>query len=496
MNSSSAIYTDQAALNPGATFALSQSKVSCTSELLSELRLALGTDHVHTDFPNLLCYSRDRLPWATFQVRRGKVPVALPEAIVSPANHDEVCTVLRLANLHGVPVIAFGAGSGVLGGTLPLGGEIILDLKRLNQIIGWHEEDGMVDVQAGMNGGEFERQLNIRGFMCGHYPQSMRMSTVGGWAACRGAGQESTRYGKIEHLIRGMRVALADGSDLEVRAGPPRAVGPSLQDLMVGSEGTLGVITSLSLRLIPKPACKKSLVMGFTNLGQALQAGRKILQSELRPAIYRLHDAPESQTKISKFEEFSEHPILCLMEFHGDLRLVDTEMAMALEIALHHGAKTGPQRPFDDWLSHRFQSHSTKAQAEDYYQDTIEVSAPWSKLEAMHKAMGIAVSELHPELYFGTHWSHAYLEGACQYMTFRLPPMSDDIAMNIHARLWEIINRLCLAHGGSISHHHGVGYFRSRWFAQDLGEGGMDVLRKIKKALDPNSILNPGKLGL
>ena len=147
MNSSSAIYTDQAALNPGATFALSQSKVSCTSELLSELRLALGTDHVHTDFPNLLCYSRDRLPWATFQVRRGKVPGALPEASVSPANHDEVCTVLRLANLHGVPVIAFGAGSGVLGGTLPLGGEIMLDLKRLNQIIGWHEEDGMVDVR-------------------------------------------------------------------------------------------------------------------------------------------------------------------------------------------------------------------------------------------------------------------------------------------------------------------------------------------------------------
>lgn len=478
------------------TFADAQARSGNYPGVIAEMRAAIGSENVHVDFPTRLCYARDRLPWGAFHIRRGKLPFDLPVAVVAPANHEEVRTLLRLANAAQVPLIPYGSGSGVLGATLPLHGEIMLDLKRMNRILAWHEIDGMVDVQAGMNGGEFERALNQRGFICGHYPQSLRMSTVGGWAACRGAGQESTRYGKIEQLVRGMKVVLANGDDFEVRAGPPRAVGPSLQDLLVGSEGTLGVITSLSLRMLPVPALKQPLVLAYGSLTKAMQASRKMLQLELRPAIFRLHDETESRTKVRGLSGFDAHPILCFLEFHGDSRLVEAEYGLARDIALQHGAIVGSNGPFDDWLRHRFQSHSVEAQAEYNYQDTIEVSAPWSRLEAMHAAMRDAVTALHSSLFFGTHWSHAYAEGACQYMTFRLPAMPDEDALVIHARLWEVVHALCFEHGGSISHHHGVGYFRSDWMAQDIGIGGLNVLRRVKKALDPHSILNPGKLGL
>lgn len=477
------------------TFAEAQQEPVRHDELLKAFRSILGTTHVHTDFANRLCYARDRLPWAAFQIRRGRVPIALPAAVVAPGNHDEVRAVLRLANERGVAVIPFGAGSGVLGATLPLGGEIMLDLKRLNRILAWHDADGMVEVQAGMNGGEFERLLNMRGFMCGHYPQSMKMSTVGGWAACRGAGQESTRYGKIEHLVRGMRAVLAGGGDVEIRPGPPRAVGPSLQELLVGSEGTLAVITALTLRMFPLPAQKLPLTLSYADLGSAIEASRTMMQAELRPAIFRLHDDLEGRVKFSGLADFATHPFVCLLEFHGDPRLVAVESSMARDIAIAHGGKTGSTQPFDEWKAHRFESHSVKAQSEDNYQDTIEVSAPWSRLEAMYQAMRTAVATLHPAIYFGTHWSHAYAEGACQYMTFRLPPMPDDEALAIHAELWATIQHLCLEHCGVISHHHGVGYFRSPWIARDLGEGAHEALRAVKRALDPNAILNPRKLG-
>lgn len=496
MSAAVASQTKRGGIGRSITFADAQARGDQHPGLIAEMRAVIGDENVRVDFPTRLCYARDRLPWGTFNIRRGKLPFDLPAAIVAPANHDEVRALLRLANAAQVPVIPFGAGSGVLGATLPLRGEIMLDLKRLNRILAWHDMDGMVDVQAGMNGGEFERALNQRGFMCGHYPQSLRMSTVGGWVACRGAGQESTRYGKIEHLVRGMNVVMANGDDFEVRAGPPRAVGPSLQDLLVGSEGTLGVITSLSLRMFPLPALKQPLVLAYGNLAEALQASRNMLQAELRPAVFRLHDETESRTKVRGLSGFDAHPILCFLEFHGDPRLVEVEYGLARDIALRHGAMVGSNGPFEDWLAHRFQSYSVQAQAENNYQDTIEVSAPWSRLEAMHAAMREAVTALHPALFFGTHWSHAYAEGACQYMTFRLPAMADDEALAIHARLWETVHALCSEHGGSISHHHGIGFFRADWMAQDIGRGGLDVLRQIKVALDPRAILNPGKLGL
>ena len=476
-------------------FSTAQQQEVTSSDLLAALALLVGSDNVHAAFADRFIYARDRMPWATFNLREGRLPGGLPIAIVTPASHTQVRAVVRLANERGVPIIPFGAGSGVLGGTIPSGGELMVDLKRLNRISLWHETDLMVTVEAGMNGAEFERQLNERGYTCGHYPQSMNMSTVGGWVACRGAGQASTRYGKIEDMVRGMTAVLPNGDDLEVRAGPHRAVGPSLQDLLVGAEGTLGVITSATLSIRRMPPCRRPLVLAFPTLHQALKAGREMLQTELRPAVFRLYDEVESKARTEGIAVFEALPFLCMLEFHGSAPLVAVESSLAEEIARHHGALVGPETPFANWLMTRYESYSARWQTEGYFMDTVEIAAPWSRIPGMYESMKLAVRNIDERIFFGTHWSHAYPEGACQYMTMRLPPMPTADGLAMHARVWDTLQTMCLEQGGSISHHHGIGLFRSTWFKRELG-GAHGMLYAIKKALDPQGLFNPGKLGL
>ena len=202
---------------------------------VSALRAALGAEHVHTTLPVRHVYSRDRLPFATFALREGRRPGSLPSFIACPGTHEDVVAVMDITRRERIAMVPYGAGSGVLGGAIPLGGEMVLDLKRLNRILEINEIDRTVRVQAGMNGGQFEAELHARGLTCGHYPQSIHMSTVGGWAACRGAGQASSRYGKIEDIVVGLKAVLPDGSTLDVRPVARRAVGPSIKDLLVGS---------------------------------------------------------------------------------------------------------------------------------------------------------------------------------------------------------------------------------------------------------------------
>jgi alkyldihydroxyacetonephosphate synthase len=455
----------------------------------------VGADHVLTTMPHLVAYSRDRLPYATYHLREGKVPATLPLAIVCPANASELAQVVKLSRAKKIPLIPFGAGSGVLGGTLPLDHEIIVDLKRLNQAVELNETDACVTVQAGMNGGQFEAWLNERNYTCGHFPQSLHMSTVGGWAACRGAGQNSSRFGKIEDMVVGLTAILPDGEELRVRPVARRAVGPSVKDLMVGSEGVLGIITELTLRVWKLPQTRYSAVIGFPSLPDALTALRRVMQAELRPSVVRLYDEEESRHRGESAGIDSERPIMAMLEFSGVERLAAVERDLAMEIVAAHGGKQIKNDPYQHWLAHRFESYSPQWQSRDYFMDTIEVTGAWSQLPEMYARIRIGVLALAEGTHFGTHWSHVYAEGACQYMTFRLPPMDTAIGLRLHHKAWEIAQSVCLELGGSISHHHGSGVFRNPWMEQELG-GGLPVLQAIKDHLDPDNLFVPGKLGL
>lgn len=464
-------------------------------ELLGRLGSIVGPDNVLSDFDARLKYARDNLPFAKYAMRSGQVPASVPQLIVRPANTSEVAAVVILSQTRGFQIIPVGGSSGVLGGAVPLSRELVLDLTRLDRILDLNTTDGTVRVQAGMFGGKFEEELNAFGWTCGHFPQSMLISTVGGWAACRGGGQASSRYGKIEDIVTGMEVVMPSGKALRIRPLPRRSVGPSIKDIFIGSEGTLGVITEMTLRIWRRPETEVGLVCAFPSLEDGLLASREIMQSEIRPEILRIYDAAETAHRADGDETYLANPIMGFFAFCGPKPLVQTESELALAIIRSHGGVVGSDTPFRQWRSSRYVSLSEGWTREGYFNDTIEVTIPWSKVLELYGEILKKVAGVHADLFFGSHWSHAYPDGVCQYMTFRLPPMPDAAALPLHAKIWEIVMETTLIHGGSISHHHGIGVFRNRWMEKEHGEA-LNLIQQIKDALDPQNLMNPGKLGL
>jgi len=463
---------------------------------LGGVEAIVGSGFVLSSLPDRWVYSRDRSPYAVFQVRNSAVPATLPAAIACPGTVQELAGLLRYARTHSIPVVPFGAGSGVLGGTLPVAGELVIDLKRLNRILDLDEIDGTITVQAGMNGAQFEEHLNTRGFTSGHFPQSLHMSTVGGWAACRSAGQNSTRYGKFEDMVLGLEVVLPDGKLLRVRPMARHGAGPSLASLFVGSEGAYGVISELTLRVWRQPEARRGLALAFPSVEAGLEALRATLQSELRPAVVRLYDLTESLQRTSGKPPFDSRPILAILEHCGLEPLAELESRLTCQICAGFDAVQAGPALYEEWQVNRFGSLSTPWQVQDYYVDTIEVVAGWSALPGLYAATRDAVLAVSPEFHFGTHWSHVYPEGACQYMTLRLPPMPQQRALDLLRTAWGRVQCLCLAAGGSIAHHHGIGLFRGPWLRQELGTAAFGLLQDLKDCLDPQSLLVPGKLGL
>jgi alkyldihydroxyacetonephosphate synthase len=475
--------------------AISGGNSELSSGSLDAVAAVVGVGNVVTDAETRATYARDRLPFGIFRARSGGLPGTLPSAVARPKDAYEVARLLALSAEKGFRIIPYGLGSGVLGGTTPLAGEVMLDLQRLDRLIEIDEFNGLATVEAGMNGGAFEKALNEAGWTCGHLPQSIHISTVGGWAACRGGGQASSRYGKIEDIVVGLKAVLPDGRPIEIRPVPRRSVGPSLVDLFVGSEGTLGVITELTLRIWRKPEVERGVVLAFPNLPAAWAAARRIMQAELRPTVVRLYDAIESAERTEGLEVFARKPILAIMMFSGARAMAAAEEEAALAIAAGEGGEVTGDAPYLHWQENRYQSYSAKWQAAGYFMDTIEVCARWSAIPGLYENARAAALAICPEMHFGAHWSHVYADGACQYMTLRLPPMPDETGLALHARLWDAIEGVTLDAGGTTAHHHGAGVFRNPYLKRELGTG-LEVLQAIKDALDPDNRLNPGKLGL
>ncbi len=466
-----------------------------TKDLTPRFEELLGPDYVLSGEAERDEYAHDRLPYAYFLARDGKRVGTLPGPIVRPETTEDVVNIVRLAAEADQPLIAYGSGSGVLGGTIPLENEIMIDMQRMNRIVAFDREDNLVTVEAGMNGSAFEDALNEMGYTCGHLPQSLEISTVGGWAACRGGGQESSRFGKIENIVVGLKAVLPDGRLLEIRPLPKRATGPSILDMIVGSEGTLAVITELTLRVWKLPEAEEIIVLALPGRPAALGLARQIMQSGLHPRIVRLYDEKETASRTTGMAQFADRPVMANIVLCGEASIVAAEAALVRRMARDAGALEAGTKPFDEWRKSRYVSVSKQWLDKGYYNDTIEVTVNWSKACDLYDSIAERVAALHPDIHFSAHWSHVYPEGVCQYMTFRMPPADPSEALPLHNQMWEIAQGETLAHGGSIAHHHGSGLFRGGWMDGEHGVG-MDVLRRLKSAIDPQNILNPGKLGL
>jgi alkyldihydroxyacetonephosphate synthase len=372
---------------------------------------------------------------------------------------------------------------------MPVHGGVVLDLTLLDGIVDLDDRALVLDVRAGTFGTPLEETL--RGehrVTLGHWPQSIDLSTVGGWLACRSAGQLSTRYGKIEDMAVGLDVALADGRVVHTGGAPRAAIGPDLTQLFVGSEGTLGVITAARLRVHPLPTDEVRAAFRFPGFESGLDACRRILRRGATPAVLRLYDAVEGDRHFST----GDAAVLLVLD-EGDPALVDA----VLEVVRDECAGATAEDPalLDRWLEHR-NDVSALGHFIDlgYVVDTLELAARWSLLPGVYRRVLDALQGVEGMVLASAHLSHAYVDGACLYFTFGgHPPM--DQRESFYRRAWDAGMEATLAGGAAVSHHHGVGLNRGRFARPALGDA-FDVLVATKAALDPQGILNPGKLGL
>jgi len=469
--------------------------VAVTDALASRLA---ATGATVTDDPATVTEAgRDWWPLAMTWAVEGQVG-GRASLVVRPGAVAQVADVLAICNEARVPVTAAAGRSGVLGGTVPIFGGVVLDLCGLAGIRAVDDTSLVVDVLAGTFGDLFEAELRTdHGLTCGHWPQSMTLSTVGGWLACRGAGQFSTRYGKIEDMVVGLDVTLADGRTITTGGHPRQATGPDLNQLFVGSEGTLGVITGARLRVHPAPTHTERSAWSFPSMADGLDFCRRILRRGATPAVLRLYDGVESDRS---YHVGTDRFVVLVLD-EGDPAIVAGVMAVVADEARTMTGKVA-ERLDDDLLDHWLAKRNDVSQLEPLIAgglvvDTMEVSGPWSALPGINDAVVAAMMAVPGCLAASAHASHSYLDGACLYFTFGGKPEHNTAGSKaaLHAAIWDAGQRAVLVRGGSLSHHHGIGLHRGRYLAEALG-GAHGVLQSVKDALDPHGILNPGKLGL
>jgi alkyldihydroxyacetonephosphate synthase len=409
-------------------------------------------------------------------------------AVARPDSVEQVAAVARACNEARVPLTVAAGRSGVCGASMPVHGGVVLDLTALDGIVSVDDTSLVLDVRAGTFGTPLEASLRAdHGVTLGHWPQSIDLSTVGGWLACRSAGQLSTRYGKIEDMVLGLDVVLADGRLVHTGGAPRAAVGPDLTQLFVGSEGTLGIITGARLRVHPAPAGEVRTAYRFPAFADGLDACRRILRRGATPAVVRLYDPIEAD------RHFGIDATLLLVLDEGDPALIGA----GLELVRESCADARPDDPalLDTWLEKRNDVSALHHYIEQgAVVDTMEIAAHWSALPAVYDAVLAALRAFDDLLVASAHLSHAYPDGGCLYFTFGgFPPREE--REDFYRRTWDAAMEATVSQGAALSHHHGIGLNRARYVRAALGSAH-DVLVATKAALDPAGILNPGKLGL
>ena len=474
----------------------------------------VGAENVREDRASRVTHAAGRSYPDLVRLRSGR-PEGAPDAVVWPADHDEVRGVLELCAGEGVAVVPFGGGTSVVGGVEPLRGPfaavIALDMGRMADVTGLDERSLTVSVGPGLRAPEADRLLAARGLTLGHLPQSYEYVSLGGAVATRSAGQASTGFGRIDELVVGMALA-APAGDIVVDPTPASAAGPRLRDLLVGSEGVLGVITGLDLRVRPLTPFRYEgwFVPSFA---EGMEAMRMLEQSECAPAIARLSDEEETRVSLAmagagaKARAFAGYLRArgvaggCLMVagWAGEGERTAPRRAAAARILRAHGAVGVGAAPARAWASGRFRAPYLRDALLDHgvLVETLETAGQWSGLERLYRAVRAALHDAltrrgTPPLVW-CHVSHLYATGASLYFTF-VAAQEAGAEIEQWRAAKEAASEAIARTGGTITHHHAVGRDHAPWMAAEVGATGLDLLRAAKAHLDPTGIMNPGKL--
>jgi len=466
------------------------------ADVEAALSSALADGAVITASAELDAYTADTY-WPALHAKAAGAPIARPDVVVRPRTEEDVATVLAIASERRVPVVPWGGGSGTQGGALAINGGIVIDLRSLDEVIGIDEESMTVTVQAGKNGRELEAELNARGLMLPHYPASVEWATVGGYIAARGSGVLSTRYGKIEDLVLSLRVATPAGGLMETIEVPRHAMGPELTQLFVGSEGTLGVITRATLQLVPLPAARRFAAVAFPSVDTGIGALRRTLQLGHRPSVIRMYDEEATRLTFAPVVGEDLSGVYTVLAFEGEEEAAELEERRTLAIATEAGAEVLDPALGQRWWDRRYDFYHPPHQPElPAIWGTLDVVATYARVKDVYDALHAAVREPYRDtgLQLRMHFSHWYLWGTMIYGRFVVPDGGPD-ALALHDRIWEDGMTAALDAGAVINDHHGVGIKLGPYMQRQHG-AALDSIRRIKTALDPHDVMNPGKLGL
>ncbi len=492
----------------------------------------LGERWVSDKSRDITFYNRDLWPREVISSKFG-VFRHKPDLILWPKDEKEIAEIVRIANENRLNIIPFGAGSGVCGATVPTSSvqNIIVDIKRMNRILNVDYQSLILDVEAGAIGFPLETQLNNKGFTLGHFPSSIYCSSVGGWLAARSAGQESSKYGKIEDMVVSLRAVTGNGEIIDTSDIISSDIGQDLNQLFIGSEGTLGIIYSACLNISYLPKFKTYSSYLFKNIGHGLNAIREMMQNDVGGTVIRLYDELDSfialghkkekekkENILKKYFEdlngdFSDIFLKRILSFPQILNSLSNLITQGcLMIILHsgnendyvkycqitsqkiaekYGGRDMGEEPAKRWEKNRY-SISYKQPRIFYaggFVDTMEIATTWDRIEELYYEVKKVIQD---KAFLMAHFSHAYQDGCSIYFTFASRAENYNDAVKRYDAVWKNALDTVIKMGATVSHHHGIGISKAEHLRKQIGEQ-TQLFRILKKTFDPNNIMNRGK---
>ncbi|MCQ3810225.1 MAG: FAD-binding oxidoreductase [Acidimicrobiia bacterium] len=458
--------------------------------LLDDLASLLGDELLIDDDARR---SRARDTWPRSEFDQWQARLVLPAAIAMPSTTERVAETVRLCRAHGAPMIPRGAGSGCVGGVLASPDSVVISTEGMSGLRSLDPVDGLASFGAGTMGIDAENRVRQDGFTIGHWPQSIEISSVGGWVATRASGQYSTAYGNIEDIVYSVEAVLPDGSIYRSRPTPRASAGPDLRQLLLGSEGALGIITEVtfSLRPLPEPGVRQAF--HFEDMATGIDAVRGVIVPGWLPPVVRLYDAGETR------RHFRDHVpkgrCVAIFLHEGPPGHAALEAVAVAELCRAGGGEQADLGAVDHWFEHRNTVPTwTELFEQGLVADTIEVATGWGQLARLYTSVTDAISAVPKVIAATAHSSHAYRSGANLYFTFAAQPSGPEEYQSVYDACWTAAMQAATGCGAGISHHHGIGRVRRTWMADELGDAGVGVLRAVKAALDPDNLMNPGVL--
>jgi alkyldihydroxyacetonephosphate synthase len=441
-----------------------------------------------------------------------------PDGVAQPASEQEVKELIAFAQKTGARLIPYGGGTSVVGHINPLPGErpvLTVDMSRMFRMTDLDEESYLAAFGAGVLGPHLEAQLRARGFTMGHFPQSFEYSTLGGWIATRSSGQQSLHYGRIEDMFAGGRVVTPEGI-LDLPPFPGSAAGPDLRQIVLGSEGRIGIITQATMRVTRLAERERFHAVFFPDWKSGMAAVQEIVRSSLPLSMLRLHDPTETKTtlvlagrprivrlleRLLQARGLGEEKCLLFFAITGKHEIFWRTRRLALEIARSHGAVHVGRRMGSEWRKSRFRTPYLRNTLWDlgYAVDTLESAFVWkdvpSAARSILEGLRSGLEDRAEKVLAFSHISHVYKTGASLYFTylFRIDKDADE-TFERWKKLKDGASKAIVAHGGTISHQHGVGVDHLPYLETEKGKLGMNALAAIAKKFDPDGIMNPGKL--